>query len=196
MNKVGDASKLQRSETRLHALVQSNSSLKRPPLYPKKNSFDPSPMVNVSMPLTAAPLDAKRITSQGAGVGVRSPWKVLADEIATYVAEIKNGTREDALPVNEKICLIYGSYNGQFLDGVPEGKGSMTLNISKKTYTGAFKRGVPHGEGVEQTSNGIVIYGGSYENGLRHGNGILVSSDKSVWKVKYEKGAEISRSKA
>ena len=61
-------------------------------------------------------------------------------------------------------------YDGQLVNGVPEGHGSIVFPEGGK-YTGEFKNGMMDGEGVYNYPNGST-YEGSFKKGLRHGKGV------------------------
>lgn len=60
-------------------------------------------------------------------------------------------------------------YRGGLKDGLPHGKGKMTL-ASGDVYEGGVKRGVRHGHGKQTTRDGAV-YEGQWSMHVRHGHG-------------------------
>jgi hypothetical protein len=201
-----------RKHPHLPPVNTSSIAQKRPPLYPRNNSLNLPQVIASSLP-SNPPVrnqEVTRITTLG--VGTRTSWKIFAEEIAAFVASFSvdsgsgsytinrtsgsfSGEIVNGSPLKGKIDLVFGSYDGKFVNGKPDGQGIMTVRLSKKSYKGEFKEGLFDGQGIELTSKGFVIYGGSYEKGLRHGDGILVMQDKTVLKVKYERGIVISQSK-
>jgi hypothetical protein len=73
-----------------------------------------------------------------------------------------------------KIRLDNGRYEGQFLNGTPEGKGTFFYNESGLQgwiYTGEFKNGVPDGNGSQTDDKKIARYSGGWSAGKKHGEG-------------------------
>ena len=63
-----------------------------------------------------------------------------------------------------------GIYQGDLVDGVREGQGTLVWRGHR--YEGAFKGGLMDGDGLLATPDGAV-YDGQFEKGLRHGEGTL-----------------------
>lgn len=62
---------------------------------------------------------------------------------------------------------ISGSYKGECLEGLAEGKGRAK---GDDVYEGSFHKGLPEGKGEYTYKNGSV-YSGEWKNGLKHGKG-------------------------
>ncbi len=61
-----------------------------------------------------------------------------------------------------------GEYNGQFLDSLPDGRG--TLVLGERRYEGAFLRGKPDGSGVLTEPSGTISgtwHDGCFNDGAR-----------------------------
>lgn len=88
---------------------------------------------------------------------------------------VLTGCASGPVPVAENGAKSYkdgAKYEGQLLNGVPEGKGTMVFADGGK-YEGAFKKGVMEGKGVYHYADGISKYDGDFKDGKRHGNGVL-----------------------
>lgn len=70
-------------------------------------------------------------------------------------------------------------YAGEFLNGKPHGKGTLTFK-SNKEYVGQFRNGLPEGKGVVRTSDG-ESYSGSFKQGQRVGQGTLKTADGKTY---------------
>ena len=82
--------------------------------------------------------------------------------------------------VGKYIVDSYASYEGHFLNGMPEGHGAATgiwIDGKYYQYFGKFKKGLFHGYGniifmaEENPESKIYQYSGGFENGKRHGQG-------------------------
>merc|ERR1712059_24471 len=71
-------------------------------------------------------------------------------------------------------------YEGDWVGGLREGKGTYTNKISGGEYVGEYKADLKHGQGKYSFSNGDW-YEGEWKEGLRHGQGTY------TWKEKNEK---------
>jgi hypothetical protein len=100
------------------------------------------------LPVTEASLDAAAAAAKAAVAPVASTAK------ATKV-------NEDATEAD---------YQGDLMNGVRHGYGTLTDYDAGFTYEGNFQHGVPHGEGRCQYSNGAV-YEGTWIQGVRTGPG-------------------------
>lgn len=70
-----------------------------------------------------------------------------------------------------------GVFEGQFINGVIEGKGSFKSVDGLTSYTGDFKNNLPHGKGTLIREGST--YEGHFENGLKTGYGVLTNSSIS-----------------
>jgi hypothetical protein len=71
---------------------------------------------------------------------------------------------------NGRITLPDGdTYEGDLMDGIPHGKGTLTSKMSEGTiYEGDWVNGKRHGKGIiKQKKNGKVLYKGDFANGYR-----------------------------
>lgn len=57
-------------------------------------------------------------------------------------------------------------YDGQFKDGVFDGKGMMVMDHYDETYHGQFKKGKKNGDGVMKDENNIIILRGTWKNDI------------------------------
>lgn len=82
---------------------------------------------------------------------------------------------------------LSGSYTGDCVDGLAEGKG---MAKGTDTYKGAFVQGLPHGKGEYVFANGDG-YKGSFSRGVMHGKGKFtrgVNGRKEVMKGYWKEG--------
>ena len=74
-------------------------------------------------------------------------------------------------------CLVGDCEEGegkvQFSEGKPEGK--------ERSYEGQFSESMPHGRGVHKTADGSYKYAGEWKNGDMHGRGTEWTDDGVVW---------------
>ncbi|KAM0719168.1 hypothetical protein Q7P37_005073 [Cladosporium fusiforme] len=82
-------------------------------------------------------------------------------------------------------------YKGEFVDGLPSGKGTMTYATSGNIYTGDWLEGKHHGQGIyTELATGNVFEGG-WKEGKRSGQfvlrGIVTDEDKGRCQICYEK---------
>ena len=71
-------------------------------------------------------------------------------------------------------------YEGDWIDGIRQGKGCYTSKSSGNKYDGEYNNDKKEGSGKYIWSNGDW-YDGAWSGGLRHGQGVY------VWKEKNEK---------
>jgi hypothetical protein len=82
---------------------------------------------------------------------------------------------------------ISGSYKGGCRDGLANGKGTAT---GEDSYTGNFLNGLPEGKGVYKYKNGNM-FSGYWKNGLKNGKGefkSLVNGNATVIKGYWKEG--------
>jgi hypothetical protein len=99
------------------------------------------------------------------------------DEPVTYVGEVKNG-KPNGLGI-----FIYQNgfalrYAGFFVEGLPQGKGTMLLD-NGAVLTGTWAKGKPNGTGANLTSDGD-LYIGQFANGAKNGKGTLIFKNNSI----------------
>lgn len=99
------------------------------------------------------------------------------DEPVTYVGEVKNG-KPDGLGL-----FIYQNgfalrYAGFFVEGQPQGKGTMLLNDGA-VLSGEWAKGKLSGPGANLTSGGD-LYFGQFTNGAKNGKGTLIFKNNSI----------------
>merc|ERR1719481_1163477 len=75
-------------------------------------------------------------------------------------------------------------YEGDWIDGIRQGKGCYTSKSSGNKYDGEYNNDKKEGSGKYIWSNGDW-YDGAWSGGLRHGQGVY------VWKEKNENSEEI-----
>ena len=73
---------------------------------------------------------------------------------------------------------IRGVYDGELVDGIPNGKGS-SINVKGVRYSGEWKNGLYHGNGKVTLPCGET-YEGGFEKGLRHGKGVITRDGISL----------------
>jgi hypothetical protein len=66
---------------------------------------------------------------------------------------------------------ISGSYKGDCLNGLADGKGTAT---GEDSYIGSFKNGLPEGKGVYKYKNGNS-FSGYWKNGIKNGKGEFIN---------------------
>ena len=72
-------------------------------------------------------------------------------------------------------------YQGNFVDGKMEGKGTSTDNYGRK-YVGDWKNGVKEGYGISSDENGDGAYTGEWKNNYEDGKGTYVSKKYGIRK--------------
>jgi len=83
------------------------------------------------------------------------------------ILEYKNGTG-----YTRKYCLLinnseYLEFEGEFIDGVKNGKGKEYNIFNKLEFEGEYLNGERQGKGKEYDINGSLIFEGEYINGKR-----------------------------
>jgi len=89
------------------------------------------------------------------------------------ILEFKNGngyTREYGL-IQVTYLLEYLEFEGEFIDGIKNGKGKEYSYFGDLKYEGEYFNGKRHGKGKEYNNFGDLKYEGEYFNGERHGKG-------------------------
>ena len=71
-----------------------------------------------------------------------------------------------------------GSYQGDLIDGIPNGKGSSVTEKGVR-YTGSWKDGKYHGKGVVTLPTGEQ-YNGNFDMGRRHGSGVVTKDGMTI----------------
>ena len=107
---------------------------------------------------------------------------------------VYDGTWKDGLLVQGKHDYPNGdSYTGHFVNGLPEGQGTMTYGEESNfgSYTGSWKAGKRSGQGTMTYSDGTT-YKGSWKDDVRHGKGITAEANgKGKTKVVFKDGTQI-----
>jgi len=65
-------------------------------------------------------------------------------------------------------------YEGDFVNGKMTGKGKRAY-LNGDVYEGEFVNAVPHGKGKESNRNGTIVYEGDWVDGKKHGKGTYTS---------------------
>lgn len=71
-------------------------------------------------------------------------------------------------------------YEGDFLDGIREGRGTYRYDKAGHKYEGEWKENVKQGIG-KMLYNGVGEYHGYWENGRRHGEGVFTYKNGDVY---------------
>ena len=71
-------------------------------------------------------------------------------------------------------------YEGDFLDGIREGRGIYRYGGNGDKYDGEWKQNCKHGIG-KMAYNGKGEYQGFWENGVRHGEGVFTYASGDVY---------------
>jgi len=77
-------------------------------------------------------------------------------------------------------------YEGEIVNGVPNGQGTMTCCDGIK-YVGGYKDGEKNGQGTETFPDGSEYVGG-YKNGYEHGQGTLTIPDGGKYEGEWKGG--------
>ncbi|CAK88416.1 unnamed protein product (macronuclear) [Paramecium tetraurelia] len=80
------------------------------------------------------------------------------------------------------------TYEGQYVNGIREGKGKYTYNPSGDKYEGEFLQNLKHGIGRLIYANNKGEYYGQWEQGLRHGEGLYTYANKDVYSGQWSRG--------
>ena len=101
---------------------------------------------------------------------------VSKGEEETRVLQGQSGQPEDALNGYHQKRFADGSmYEGNFVNGKPEGKGTM-IYVGGASYIGDWHYGLREGQGTWNYADG-GSYIGEWQRGRRHGNGKLIKKD-------------------
>lgn len=79
-----------------------------------------------------------------------------------------------------------GYYQGEMLDGYPEGYGQYVSVSGDKQYQGTWKKGVPDGYGLYL--HGDTCYQGAFRKGFPDGQGFLRVAGKQVYEGSFKRG--------
>ena len=71
-------------------------------------------------------------------------------------------------------------YEGDFLDGIREGRGKYSYGSNQDKYDGEWKQNLKHGIG-KMIYNGKGEYNGYWENGRRHGEGVFTYPNGDIY---------------
>ena len=86
----------------------------------------------------------------------------------------------------QSITWAGGSYMGELINGVPQGKGQLRLPDGT-SYEGIWLEGKPHGKGIIYYPSG-AYYQGEFKHGTRDGYGEYVPSDGRMYSGLWKKG--------
>ena len=79
------------------------------------------------------------------------------------------------------------AYVGEFKDGLPHGKGTLTYSDGA-VYSGGFKFGKEHGIGIFICFAHGSKYEGEFQNGKKHGNGVYTYPDGVIYEGDWSEG--------
>jgi hypothetical protein len=102
-----------------------------------------------------------------------------------------------SLPVvaaERKMKLAQGLYEGDVLDGVPHGRGTLTFypGMQYKKYEGEWRKNEAHGRGVLRYTNGDT-FEGQWQEGLLHGHVVLTYANGARYEGGCVKGKKHGR---
>ncbi len=80
-----------------------------------------------------------------------------------------------------------GTYTGEVVNGVREGKGKFVMNNGAVAY-GEWVNDFMHGEGIYRSFNGEVIYEGNFVNGDMEGPGVLKTENGDEFEGVFKDG--------
>ncbi|KAL9188868.1 hypothetical protein ACHAXT_011358 [Thalassiosira profunda] len=92
-----------------------------------------------------------------------------------------------------RIRYGHGTYEGEFRDGNPHGKGKMEWEDGE-VYDGDWKDGTAHGWGINRWANGDE-YEGEWEDGKQHGEGTFKYQTGEIYVGEMEKNERQGRGK-
>ena len=78
-------------------------------------------------------------------------------------------------------------YEGDILNGVPNGQGTLTSYVDLERYVGAWKDGNEHGQGTYTFADGDK-YVGEWKDGKLHGQGTKTHTDGSKYEGEFREG--------
>lgn len=117
-------------------------------------------------------------------------YLVLVSELKQLIADEES----NHLKESEQYPYIFtaklgstGKYTGDFKDGKPDGKGSVSFD-SGGYYEGDFKNGWRHGKGLYRYPGGGRTYEGDFFEDLRTGFGKLTDRDGRTWEGEFLNG--------
>ena len=96
------------------------------------------------------------------------PDKYIYENGDYFIGELING-----LPLKGQLYTKHEKikYEGDFVNGIPEGKGMSFYENGNILYIGDFVNGKSEGNGEKYSPNNKLKYEGDWLNGLRHGKG-------------------------
>lgn len=100
----------------------------------------------------------------------------IVDHYLSYDGEFKDG-----IPHGKGIVYYskHNYYSGEFKDGIPHGKGGTMIMTKNKEYRGEFVNGLPHGIGELKDNN--FYYTGEFVNGYANGRGYSWFVSNGKW---------------
>ena len=93
------------------------------------------------------------------------------DKNSKRILEFKNGTGYTRKYILLNANIEYLEYEGEFKDGIKNGKGKEYNILNQLVYEGEYLNGKKHGKGKEYDTFGNIKYEREYFNGERHGKG-------------------------
>ena len=97
---------------------------------------------------------------------------------------IYEGELVDGVPNGQGTIQCYDGkgtrYEGKFKNGLLNGKGTMTSALGEDRYTGKWKDFKFHGQGSRAYVNALgirTVYLGNFRNGIKHGKGSIISEN-------------------
>jgi len=107
---------------------------------------------------------------------------------------IYEGELVDGVPNGQGTIQCYDGkgtrYEGKFKNGLLNGKGTMTSALGEDRYTGKWKDFKFHGQGSRAYVNALgirTVYNGNFRNGIKHGKGSIISENGQALAGKFFK---------
>ncbi len=85
----------------------------------------------------------------------------------------------------------HSSYEGEMVQNLPHGSGTMTDADGAIVYQGQWRAGKRHGSGTSYDENGVAVYSGVWEANQYHGQGVLRLPDGSTLTGRFNMGTVI-----
>ena len=103
----------------------------------------------------------------------------------------KNKKIKELIDIN---IINYRLFSGKYIIFETKGKGNEYNSLNDKLiYEGEFLDGIKNGKGKEYNKDGILIYEGKYLNGERNGKGKEYYKDELIFEGEYLDGKEMEK---